>query len=135
MPDGRAGDARAASREGVSHDLSHHESRSLVRLPWLRVVERAPLQGGQVACSLPRPARVAGPDATRRAAAGGDTPRRPARVHYLRAQDAHPRQVPPTLQAVLGGMNVQPGREQEALAIWQSLRARSQQGDVSASED
>ncbi len=30
---------------------------------------------------------------------------------------------------------MQPGREQEALAIWQSLRARSQHGDAAASED
>jgi hypothetical protein len=43
--------------------------------------------------------------------------------------------VPPTLQAVLGGMSVQPGREPEAIAIWQPLRARSQKGDVAASED
>jgi hypothetical protein len=32
-------------------------------------------------------------------------------------------------------MSVQPGREAEALAIWQSLRSRSAQGDVAASED
>lgn len=99
--------------------------------------ERALLHGGQVACSrchaphmLPdRSALPVSPSALQ------VLPDDPARIQYLRAQDGRPRQVPPTLQAVLGGMNVQPGREQEAIAIWQSLRARSQQGDVSASED
>jgi hypothetical protein len=62
-------------------------------------------------------------------------PADPARIQQLRAQDGRPRQVPPTLQAVLGGMQILPGREQEAMAIWQSLRARASRGDVAASED
>jgi hypothetical protein len=59
----------------------------------------------------------------------------PARLAQLRAQDGRPRLPPPTLQAVLGGEQIQPGREQEALAIWQNLRGRAQAGDISASED
>jgi hypothetical protein len=59
----------------------------------------------------------------------------PQRLAQLRLQDGRPRMNSPTLQAVLGGDSVQPGREQEALAIWQSLRARSQARDVTASED
>jgi hypothetical protein len=59
----------------------------------------------------------------------------PMRIAHLRAQDGRPRLTPPTLQAVLGGDNIQPGREHEAIAIWQSLRARAQSGDVAASED
>ena len=59
----------------------------------------------------------------------------PQRLAMLRQQDGRPRMNSPTLQAVLGGDSVQQGREQEAFVIWQSLRARSQQGDVAASED
>jgi hypothetical protein len=99
--------------------------------------ERAPFQGGNVACRycqtphvLPdRSAWPANPLALQM------PPDDPARIQHLRAQDGRPHQVTPTLQAVLGGTSVQLGREQEALAIWQSLRARSQQGDVAASED
>ena len=99
--------------------------------------ERAPLQGGNVTCSRCRtphalPDRRALPVNPR---ALEVLPHDPARLQYLRSQDGRPRRVPPTLQSVLGGMNVQPGREQEAIAIWQSLRARAQQGDVAASED
>jgi hypothetical protein len=59
----------------------------------------------------------------------------PARLQQLRVQDGRPRQASPNLLAVLGGPGIQPGREQEGMAIWQSLRTRSQQGDVAASED
>jgi hypothetical protein len=99
--------------------------------------DRAPLQGGQVACSHCRTVTVL-PDRTAlpTSEAGFQLPPDdPQRLQHLRVQDGRPRQVPPTLQAVLGGMSVQPGREQEAIAIWQSLRARAQQGDVAASED
>jgi hypothetical protein len=37
--------------------------------------------------------------------------------------------------AVLGGPGILPGREQEAMLVWQNLRARAAQGDVGASED
>jgi hypothetical protein len=59
----------------------------------------------------------------------------PGRLQHLRVQDGRPRIPPPTLQAVLGGTSIQPGREQEVLFIWQSLRSRSENGDVAASED
>ena len=59
----------------------------------------------------------------------------PMRIAQLRPQDGRPRLTPPTLQAVLGGDGIQPGREQEAILIWQSVRARAQQGDAAASED
>jgi hypothetical protein len=99
--------------------------------------EQGPLQGGDVACSrcgtratladrgamLANPGQLAPPD------------NNPQRLAHLRLQDGRPRMAPPTLQAVLGGNGVQPGREQEAMAIWQSLRTRSQAQDVAASED
>lgn len=59
----------------------------------------------------------------------------PDHLQQLRAHVGRLRQVPPTLQTVLGGTCVQPGREQEAIVLWQSLRARSHQGDLAASED
>jgi hypothetical protein len=59
----------------------------------------------------------------------------PARLEALRAQDGRPRLAPATLQAVLGGPSILPGREQEAILVWQSLRARAAAGDVAASED
>ena len=99
--------------------------------------EPGPPQGGPVACSrcrtqytlpdrsamLANPGQIAQPD------------NNPERLAVLRQQDGRPRMNSPTLQAVLGGDSVQPGREQEALAIWQSLRARAQAQDVTASED
>ena len=105
--------------------------------PGCSAPEQGPAQGGPAACSrcrtpftlsdrsamLANPGQIAQPD------------NNPQRLAQLRMQDGRPRLTPPTLQAVLGGENVQPGREQEALAIWQSLRARSAAGDVSASED
>jgi hypothetical protein len=99
--------------------------------------ERAPLHGGRVECSRcctvhALPDRAALPT---NGAALQLPPNDPARTRHLRAQDGRPRQVPLTLQAVLGGTSVQLGREQEALAVWLSLRARSQGGDVAASED
>jgi hypothetical protein len=96
---------------------------------------RAPLQGGQVACSrCSKPSTL--PDRTALPTNGQALPSDdPERIEHLRAQDSRPRQVPATLQAVLGGISILPGREREALAIWQALRARSSQGDVAASED
>jgi hypothetical protein len=44
----------------------------------------------------------------------------PGRIAQLRMQDGRPRVVAPTLAAVLGGTGIMPGREQEALVIWQS---------------
>jgi len=98
--------------------------------------ERAPVEGGQVSCSrcqtvnlLPSRSAVLSNSPT------AQMPDDPARLQHLRAQDGRPRPVPPTLQAVLGGTSLEQGREEEALAIWQSLRARSCQGDAAASED
>ena len=60
----------------------------------------------------------------------------PSQLAALRAQDGRPRVVSPSLRALLGGAEaVQPGREREALLIWQSLRARAATGDVAASDD
>lgn len=80
------------------------------------------------------------PDRTRllSAPSAGPTPLPPndtERLQLLRTQDGRARQPSPNLQAVLGGMTILPGREQEAFAIWQSLRARAANGDVAASED
>lgn len=97
----------------------------------------APVAGGSVTCAgcqtvTTLPDRSAGgPAAGRVPVASSD----PARIAHLRSQDGRPRQVSQTLQTALGGQSIQPGREQEALAIWQSLRARSAAGDVAASED
>ena len=96
-----------------------------------------PAQGGPASCSrcrapfsLPdRSALLASP--VQLAHPNND----PQRLAHLRLQDGRPRHAPPTLQAVLGGPSIQPGREQEAIAIWQSLRARAAAGDVAASED
>ena len=97
----------------------------------------APMHGGEVACSrcgatslLPARARVL--DQT---IATLPPPDGPARLAHLRAQAGRVREVPSTLRSVLGGNEIQPGREQEALLIWQSLRLRAQSGDVAASED
>lgn len=98
---------------------------------------QGPVQGGPAACPqcgapftlpdrsalLATPIQVAHPNND------------PQRLAQLRLQDGRPRLPTPTLQAVLGGNAILPGREQEALAIWQSLRARAATGDVSASED
>lgn len=98
--------------------------------------ERAPLQGGPVVCARCRTPYTL-PD--RSAVLAAPPPQRPsndpARLAHLRVQDGRPRIPPPTLIAVLGGNDIQPGRESEAIAIWQSLRARAQHGDVAASED
>ena len=97
----------------------------------------APLHGGQVACSRCR-ATCTLPDRSEllRPAMMPPMPSDdPMRIAQLRVQDGRPRIPSPTLQAVLGGTEIQPGREQEAMLIWQSLRARAQQGDVAASED
>jgi len=105
--------------------------------PGCSTPQPGPAQGGPVTCAqcrtpftlpdrsamLANPGYVASPDND------------PARLAQLRVQDGRPRLVAPTLQAVLGGSEVLPGREAEAIAIWQSLRARSQAGDVGASED
>lgn len=107
--------------------------------PGCSTPQPAPPQGGQVVCAQCRAPFVL-PD--RGAAFVGDAPgplrvprNDPERLQALRVQDGRPRTTSPALQSVLGGPGVQPGREQEALAIWQSLRARSTQGDVAASED
>lgn len=99
--------------------------------------ERGPLQGGPVACSRCRTPFTL-PDRSAMLTAP-QTPPMPSndsmRIAQLRPQDGRLRLTPPTLQAVLGGDSIQPGREQEAIMVWQSLRARAQQGDVAASED
>jgi hypothetical protein len=113
------------------------ETERLYVCPGCSAPEQAPERGGTVYCTrcgvpFALPDRTALPW---NAEAWRVMPDSPQRIQQLRAQDGHPRQVTPTLQAVLGGMSVMPGREQEALAIWQSLRARAQQNDVAASED
>ncbi|HEY8086819.1 MAG TPA: hypothetical protein VIF09_03220 [Polyangiaceae bacterium] len=99
--------------------------------------EQGPPQGGPAACSRCR-TQVTLPDRSAMLANPGLVPppdNDPNRLAQLRLQDGRPRVAAPTLAAVLGGQGIQPGREQEALAIWNSLRMRAQQGDVSASED
>lgn len=59
----------------------------------------------------------------------------PATLAQLRTQDGHPRQVSAGLGALLGGQNIQSGREAEALQVWGSLRHRAAEGDAAASED
>lgn len=95
-----------------------------------------PAQGGQAACSRCRApnylvdrARILVPQPAM------EVSNDPGRIQQLRVQDGRPRLPTPTLQAVLGGMNIQPGREQEAILLWQSLRSRSENGDMAASED
>jgi hypothetical protein len=99
----------------------------------------APAQGpvlcGPAACSrcgrqvvLPSRASLAGPSA-------GADPNDPGRLAQLRVQDGRPRMAPPSLAAVLGGQTILPGREQEALLVWQTLRQRAEASDPAASED
>jgi len=105
--------------------------------PTCHTAQRGPAAGGPVACpqcrsqsTLPdRSAMLGAPLAV------GMPNDDPGRIAQLRMQDGRPRVVAPTLAAVLGGTGIMPGREQEALVIWQSLRARAAQGDVAASED
>jgi hypothetical protein len=109
----------------------------LYMCPGCSTPQQGPPQGGPVACpqcrapfTLPdRSAMLGNPGMI--APVSND----PNRLQQLRMQDGRPRLAPPTLQAVLGGNTIQPGRGQEAIAIWQSLRARAAAGDVSASED
>ena len=98
---------------------------------------QGPPEGGPVECPRCRTAYTLPDRRALLASAGSIAPidNDPARLAQLRVQDGRPRLMPPTLRSVLGGDGVQPGREQEAIAIWQSLRMRAQQGDVSASED
>jgi hypothetical protein len=114
------------------------EAERLYLCPSCGAPERALLRGGPVSCSRCRASSTL-PDRTAFAAVSPTIlqtpPDDPARLQHLRAQDGRPRQVPPTLQAVLGGTAILPGREQEALTLWQSLRARCGQGDMAASED
>lgn len=105
--------------------------------PGCSMPQAGPPQGGQVSCPQcrapfalpPRPALPQSP---------GPLPMPqddPGRIQQLRIQDGRPRVASPALAAILGGQGIQPGREQEAMMVWQSLRARSAQGDVAASED
>ncbi len=97
----------------------------------------APMHGGEAACTrcgatslLPDRVRVLDQTISTLPPPDGAT-----RLAHLRAQAGRRREVPSTLRSVLGGKEIQPGREQEALLIWQSLRLRAQGGDVAASED
>ncbi len=65
----------------------------------------------------------------------GANPHDPARMANLRAQDGRPRVPSPALQGLLGGTAIMPGRQDEALRIWQSMRERGEAGDVTVSED
>jgi hypothetical protein len=105
--------------------------------PGCSTAQSGPPQGGNVACAQCRTTFVL-PDRSAMLGNPGVVPMPvddPGRIQQLRVQDGRPRVATPTLQAVLGGQGVLPGRENEAIAIWQSLRARSSQGDVAASED
>ena len=96
-----------------------------------------PPQGGPVTCAQCR-APFALPDRNAMLQNPGPVPMPqddPGRIQMLRVQDGRARTASPSLAAVLGGQGILPGREQEAMMVWQSLRARSAQGDVSASED
>ena len=106
-------------------------------MPALLRTQHGPLGGGKVACSHCS-ARHVLPDRSGQRQLLSALPELhddQASIENLRAQVGRSRQVSPALQAVLGGTTVQRGREQEVLAIWQSLRARSLQNDVTASED
>jgi DNA-directed RNA polymerase subunit RPC12/RpoP len=97
--------------------------------------ERGPLEGGSVSCSHCSELRVLpARSAPARSALQGPLDD-PAHLQELRGQARHTREVPGTLQTVLGGADVQRGREREALAIWEALRARAERGDAAASED
>lgn len=106
--------------------------------PGCSTPQQGPPAGGQVACPMCRTPFVL-PDRGAMLGNPGVAPPMPqddpGRLQQLRLQDGRPRVAAPTLAAVLGGQGIQPGREQEAFAVWQSLRARSAQGDMSASED
>lgn len=65
----------------------------------------------------------------------GANPHDPGRMMNLRAQDGRPRVPSPSLQGLLGGTAIMPGRQDEALRIWQSMRERGEAGDVTVSED
>jgi hypothetical protein len=105
--------------------------------PGCSTPQRGPAQGGQVTC----PQCGAPYTLSDRSAMLGNegyarmVPDDPARIAQLRLQDGRARAASPSLAAVLGGSGILPGREQEGLMIWQSLRARAAQGDVAASED
>jgi hypothetical protein len=99
--------------------------------------EQGPPHGGPATCSRCH-AQVVLPD--RSAMLGNQAvvappDNDPNRLAQLRMQDGRARTATANLQALLGGQSIQPGREQEALAIWSSLRMRAQQGDIGASED
>jgi hypothetical protein len=105
--------------------------------PGCSTPQTGPPQGGPVACPQCR-APFALPDRSGMLQNPGFVPMPqddPGRIQQLRVQDGRPRVASPSLLGVLGGPGVQPGREQEAFMIWQSLRTRSAQGDVAASED
>ncbi len=96
-----------------------------------------PVAGGPATCARCRTTTTL-PDRSFVLAARGALPmpsNDPERLARLRVQDGRPRTTPPTLAAVLGGDSVLPGREAEALTIWNHLRLRAAQGDVAASED
>lgn len=99
--------------------------------------QRGPAPGGPATCPQCRSAFTLADRSAMLAAplTVGMPPDDPGRIAQLRVQDGRPRLASPSLEAVLGGQAVLPGREQEAIAIWQSLRARASQGDVAASED
>jgi hypothetical protein len=106
--------------------------------PGCSTPQQGPPAGGPVACPQCRAPFMLPDRGAMLGNPGGPPPMPqddPARLQQLRVQDGRPRLPTPTLAAVLGGPSIQPGREQEAIAIWQSLRARSAQGDVAASED
>lgn len=96
----------------------------------------APWSGGTVSCPRCAATHVLA-DRGRLAPPGAPpaAPESPERLARLRQQDGRPRTPPVTLVSVLGGPAILPGREKEAMAIWQSLRSRAEAGDAAASED
>src|SRR4051812_12325054 len=91
--------------------------------PRCAAIELAPMHGGSVVCTRCR-APTTLPDRSAPLSYAGTPPlpsNDPHRLAQLRVQDGRPRMPTPTLLAVLGGPSIQPGRENEAIAIWQSL--------------
>jgi hypothetical protein len=98
---------------------------------------RGPLQGGSGACEQCR-----APNALRDRSwitthqkAPSQEMNAPARIQALRVQDGRPTQVPPGVQALLGGTSVMPGRQQEAIIGFQMIRQRAASQDIGAGEE
>lgn len=97
---------------------------------------QGPLAGGPVACTQCGTQTALPPrDLSQRSSGPAGDPNDPARLAQLRMQDGRARHASPGLVAVLGGESILPGREREAMMVWQQLRQRAASGDPGASED